>query len=199
MRFARTFGFMFAAALVQPASLSAQEDVRPAVVLSPGEVEVFQSPEEVARIINGNAVVADAVAVDKRTFYIAARVPGETTVVLMDEENRVIYSTAVTVGLVVPGTEVVTIPGEPPRMAVPPRPRTLVVQSHTSESDVARVYECGPPGRVCSPGPVRVLEHYPGGGGGGGRGSGRCQNPDDMAADGTRCGARAASVRPGGR
>lgn len=29
--------------------------------------------------------------------------------------------------------------------------------------------------------------------------SGRCNSPDDRAADGSRCGARAASVRPGGR
>ncbi|MTJ36722.1 transmembrane anchored protein [Dolichospermum sp. UHCC 0260] len=28
--------------------------------------------------------------------------------------------------------------------------------------------------------------------------SGNCQNPDDIAADGSRCGGRAASVRPGG-
>ena len=28
--------------------------------------------------------------------------------------------------------------------------------------------------------------------------SGRCQNPDDRASDGSRCGGRAASVRPGG-
>ncbi|MFM5887432.1 MAG: hypothetical protein ACKOQS_03935, partial [Dolichospermum sp.] len=29
--------------------------------------------------------------------------------------------------------------------------------------------------------------------------SGRCNSPDDRAADGSRCGGRAASVRPGGR
>ncbi|MFM6265657.1 MAG: hypothetical protein ACKPJH_01275 [Dolichospermum sp.] len=29
--------------------------------------------------------------------------------------------------------------------------------------------------------------------------SGRCNSPDDKAADGSRCGGRAASVRPGGR
>src|ERR1700751_3908221 len=29
--------------------------------------------------------------------------------------------------------------------------------------------------------------------------TGPCQNPDDRAADGSRCGNRAASVRPGGR
>ena len=29
-------------------------------------------------------------------------------------------------------------------------------------------------------------------------GSGNCDNPDDIAADGSRCGGRAASVRPGG-
>jgi hypothetical protein len=28
--------------------------------------------------------------------------------------------------------------------------------------------------------------------------AGNCQNPDDIAADGSRCGNRAASVRPGG-
>ncbi|MDD1414167.1 transmembrane anchored protein [Dolichospermum sp. ST_con] len=28
--------------------------------------------------------------------------------------------------------------------------------------------------------------------------TGNCQNPDDRAADGSRCGNRAASVRPGG-
>ncbi|MCE2720392.1 MAG: hypothetical protein ACK57R_09385 [Dolichospermum sp.] len=28
--------------------------------------------------------------------------------------------------------------------------------------------------------------------------SGNCQNPDDRASDGSRCGGRAASVRPGG-
>ena len=28
--------------------------------------------------------------------------------------------------------------------------------------------------------------------------NGNCQNPDDIAADGSRCGGRAASVRPGG-
>jgi hypothetical protein len=27
----------------------------------------------------------------------------------------------------------------------------------------------------------------------------RCDNPDDIAADGSRCGGRAASSRPGGR
>jgi len=30
-------------------------------------------------------------------------------------------------------------------------------------------------------------------------GDGNCENPDDIASDGTRCGDRAASVRPGGR
>lgn len=33
---------------------------------------------------------------------------------------------------------------------------------------------------------------------GGGGGGGPCMSPDDIAADGSRCGARAASVRPGG-
>jgi hypothetical protein len=37
-------------------------------------------------------------------------------------------------------------------------------------------------------------------GSGGGEGSsGPCNSPDDRASDGSRCGGRAASVRPGGR
>ena len=32
----------------------------------------------------------------------------------------------------------------------------------------------------------------------GGSSSNGCQNPDDRASDGSRCGGRAASVRPGG-
>ncbi|MDB9459223.1 hypothetical protein PN473_12550 [Dolichospermum circinale CS-545/17] len=32
----------------------------------------------------------------------------------------------------------------------------------------------------------------------GGTSSNTCQNPDDRASDGSRCGGRAASVRPGG-
>lgn len=35
--------------------------------------------------------------------------------------------------------------------------------------------------------------------GGGGSGGGNCANPGDTAADGSQCGGRAASVRPGGR
>jgi len=38
-----------------------------------------------------------------------------------------------------------------------------------------------------------------GGGGGGGSSSGSCNNPSDTASDGSRCGGRAASARPGGR
>ena len=37
------------------------------------------------------------------------------------------------------------------------------------------------------------------GGGDGGGSSGPCNSPDDRASDGSRCGGRAASVRPGGR
>lgn len=44
----------------------------------------------------------------------------------------------------------------------------------------------------------RNLENFMGGGQSGGAG-GSCNNPGDIAADGSRCGGRAASSRPGGR
>jgi hypothetical protein len=37
------------------------------------------------------------------------------------------------------------------------------------------------------------------GGSGGSSASGRCQNPDDRASDGSRCGGRSSSSRPGGQ
>src|SRR5947209_840792 len=76
------------------------------------------------------------------------------------------------------------LPEPKPPVSAAVEPRTFVVTPSDPAPVTPTVYAA--PAHVVSKGKV----HHK---------TGPCQNPDDRAADGSRCGNRAASVRPGGK
>jgi hypothetical protein len=139
-----------------------------------GYSEVLSSDEIAETVIVGNDAVANATIAARNTIVVTGNSIGSTNLILLDEAGAEIFSSTVRV------------------VPVDPRPRHAVRLITGGADESTSVYVCGPePG--CAPG-----EPEGGGVADAGGAGGPCRYPDDIAADGSRCGDRAASVRPGG-
>ena len=122
-------------------------------------------------VIIGNNAIADATIATRNSIAVTGHALGSTNLILLDESGDEIMSTTVRV------------------VPVDPRPQFAVQMISGGSSGGTSVYLCGPaPG--CAPstgGAANAAGTF-----------GSCMRPDDIAADGSRCGDRAASIRPGG-
>lgn len=135
-----------------------------------GYSEVLSSERVAETVIVGNDAIANATIAARNTIVVTGNSIGSTNLILLDEAGAEILSSTVRV------------------VPVDPRPRHSVRLITGGADESTSVYVCGPePG--CAPGET---------GDAAAGGVGPCMHPDDIAADGSRCGDRAANVQAGG-
>jgi hypothetical protein len=154
-------------------NLSPQSGAVPAlpatVDLKPGYVLVLRFDRQVATVVIGDPTIVDASVNTVRSITLVAKRVGETNLIGIDDKGNDFFHATVLVG-----------GGETGR-----------VQMHTKRQVLEyTAYRCNQNGcqrledRFDRPTTLRVIP------------SQGCQNPDDIAADGTRCGDRASGARP---
>jgi hypothetical protein len=153
------------------ATAAGAQDFPSTIDLKPGFAMIYRFDRAVRTVVIGNPDIIDATVQNDRAITLVAKRVGETNIVGLDDKGVDFFHATVLVG-----------GGEIGRVQVHGR-RNL--REYTA-------YRCNQNGcqRLDDRFDVQpTLQVIPG----------SCQNPDDIAADGTRCGDRAAGARPGGR
>lgn len=150
-----------------------------------GHSEIVRSPGEPKTVIIGDDNIADANLGSGDTIILTGKAAGITNLIVLDGAGTELMRSIVEVSPVaIPVIEPVDRPA--------PAPRIRVVRGATSEQYYVCEPGCVPIGGVSAPAAAAPAATATSAAGG------PCMHPDDIAADGTRCGDRAASVRPGG-
>jgi hypothetical protein len=191
--FARSVLAVCALAATMPGALAAE-----LLDLPLGHSDIVRSPGEPAIVIIGDDNIADAALGSGDTIIVTGKAAGTTNMIVLDGAGAELMRSIVEVSPVtIPVIEPVDRPAPAAVMEPVDRPvpaaMVRVIRGVTSE----QYYACGP--RCVAAGaptaaapaaaPAATINSAAGG---------PCMYPDDIAADGTRCGDRAASVRPGG-
>lgn len=141
---------------------------------------VVKLPERVATLVIGNPLIADVTLVRPNEVVITGKSYGETNLIVLGRGNAILAQHALRV--------------------VSADYKTLVVHGGTMRNTFICAPACerqlmlGDDGDISAT--VRQAAVARGGSAPAG---GPCDTPDQIAADGSRCGDRAASVQPGGR
>jgi uncharacterized membrane protein YgcG len=147
---------------------------------------IVKLPERVATIVIGNPLIADASLQPGAIMVITGKGFGMTNLIALDRKGAVLMEASVVVrgprpvSVVYFGTERETY------SCTPKCERLVTLGDRDNGSD-------GKDGTSGSGGKSDASRS------GGGSAGGPCNTPDDTAADGSRCGGRAASEREGGR
>jgi Flp pilus assembly secretin CpaC len=155
-----------------------------------GHADIVRSPGEPTTVIIGDDNIADAALGSGDTIIVIGKAAGTTNMIVLDGTGAELMRSIVDVSPV-------AIPVIEPVDRHAPAAMVRVIRGVTSE----QYYVCGPrcvaagaptaaaPAAEPAAEPAATTTSAAGG---------PCMYPDDIAADGTRCGDRAASVRPGG-
>jgi Pilus formation protein N terminal region len=157
-------------------TMASAQEIPPTIDLKPGFAMIYRFDRAVRTVVIGNPDIIDATVQNDRSITLVAKRVGETNIVGLDDKGVDFFHATVLVG-----------GGEIGRVQVHGR-RNL--REYTA-------YRCNQNGcqrlddRFDMPPTLQVI---PSAGT-----AASCQNPDDIAPDGTRCGDRAVGARPAGR
>jgi Flp pilus assembly secretin CpaC len=186
--FARSVLAVCALAATMPGALAAE-----LLDLPLGHSDIVRSPGEPAIVIIGDDNIADAALGSGDTIIVTGKAAGTTNMIVLDGAGAELMRSIVEVSPVtIPVIEPVDPVIEPVDLPAPAA-MVRVIRGVTSE----QYYACGPR-CVAAGAPTAAAPAAAPAGTINSAAGGPCMYPDDIAADGTRCGDRAASVRPGG-
>jgi hypothetical protein len=87
-------------ALLAPLALAVTAPAAAQTVTVPADhTGLVRLPQEAATIVVGNPAIADAMLYDSRTLFVSGRVFGQTNLIALNAEGRVIYAADVSVTL----------------------------------------------------------------------------------------------------
>ena len=187
MRTLATVFMLLALSFAAPASAQQKSAAPDPLLLRPGYATLLKFDKPIATVVIGDPVVADVLPRGDRAVMLSGRAVGSTNLIVIDADNNEIYN----------GTVIVRVSPPPVGEIHVHRPNIGANASPTIHDYTA--YNCQPEcalvGHLLAPktSPLahqRNLEQGQ---------NNPCQNPDDIAADGSRCGDRAPSAKPGGR
>jgi hypothetical protein len=140
-----------------------------AIQVTMGRSELLRPNREVKTIVVGNEAIADATLSDINDMIVlTGKTVGLTNLILLDADGNEILNATVQVTSATQG------------------PRTTEVRVFRGAAETR--YLCGIGYSNCNPAPIGATAAD----------GGPCMNPEDIAADGSLCGDRAASVQAGG-
>ncbi|WP_198157601.1 pilus assembly protein N-terminal domain-containing protein [Methylobacterium nodulans] len=163
--------------------------------INAGSVEIFAVPEPMSDVLVGESRIADVAIISDRRIAVTAKAPGRTNIILMGENRKLLSKLDVLV------FKAEDENGNPIRKQSGKQINTYYENGqvisfgcpyHGCEFPTLAGHALRRTAATAAPtfiqGPAPGLSRFS-----------NCRSPDDIAADGTRCGDRAASQQPGGQ